>query len=134
MVNDARDQEIRLTRLEEQVKVYARTEWVMESLAELTRTVDLLGLSIKDVVKQIGVVSGRQEDLYKTHDTLLKQRAEQERQEFDDARKLLQSKLEDRNPLTVAKRWLPAASLIVAIVALFRILGSLIEAWLNRPR
>lgn len=132
MVNDSRDLDIRLTRLEEQVKSYARSEWVSESLGELTRTVDLMGINVSDVVKQIGIVSTRQEDLYKTHDALLKQRAEQERQEFENTRKVLQAKLEDRNPLNIAKRWLPITSLLIAIVALFRILGSLIEAWLAK--
>lgn len=123
--------DVRLARVEEQIKAYAKTEWVSEALNELTRTVDKMGSAISSVVSQIEVVSKGQEQLYKTHDALLKERAEIEKVQAAEQTALLKKRLEEKTATSIAKRWLPMASLLVTIIALMQIVKTLIELWLK---
>lgn len=115
---------MRVTRLEEQIKAFAEREWVIESLSDLTRTVDRLALQISTVIEG-------QKQLYITHDALLRERAEHEREQASNERLLLQKRLEERTALSIAKRWLPMATLFATILALITLARTVIEQWIR---
>jgi uncharacterized protein YoxC len=113
--------EIRLTRIEEQLKQHSRHA---DSVQELTRAMDRMTRTVEDMAEEIAEVTKSQRHLYRTHDALLKDRAEQER-------KALEKQLADAKPSAIAKKYLPTATLLSAIVALFRILGTAFELWVR---
>jgi len=115
----------RVIRLESELKQYARTIDVQQSLSELTLTIDRM-------VREIEQVTSGQKELYQTHNELLKERAEHERQAAKEQSDALKQKLADRTPSAIAKRWLPMASLLVIIITLIQLIRVAIETWMRQ--
>jgi hypothetical protein len=101
------------TRVDGRLGALAPRDWVHEIFNPIQQA----------VVRMEGSVAQLSEDaqeLFDAHKEMLKEKALRERQEW-----------EEKTPLGLVKKYAPLVGVLVGLVALFRVLGTFAEIWLE---
>lgn len=105
--------ETRVAVLEAKMSSYAATEWVKDFIKPVQDSVN----EMRVIVHTLGE---KADALFDAHDSLLKEKAQHERQQWNE-----------KTPLGIVKKYAPFISFIIGVVAVYRILGSVVETWLR---
>lgn len=105
--------ETRIALLEQQFASYAPREWVKDFIKPVQDSVNRM----ESIVNSL---SEKADHLFDAHDSLLREKAEQERKGWLE-----------RTPLGLIKKYGPVVTFIVGIVAIYRLAGSLLENWIR---
>lgn len=104
------------TRVDGRLGSLAPRDWVHEILSPLQQAVTKMESSVTQLSEDA-------KELFDTHKQMLREKGERERQECAE-----------RTPLGIVKKYAPVIGFLVGAVALFRVLGSLAESYIQTHR
>lgn len=108
-----RSLETRIALLEAQFKSYAPREWVKDFIKPVQDSVNRMESIVNSLTEKADA-------LFDAHDSLLKEKAEQERKQWAE-----------RTPLGLIRKYGPVVSFVAGSIAVYRLLGTLAETWLK---
>ena len=105
--------ETRVAVLEARFLTYAPREWVKDFIKPVQDSVNRMEAIVNSLTEKADA-------LFDAHDSLLKEKAEQERKQWAE-----------RTPLGLVKKYGPVVTFAAGSIALYRVLGTLAETWLK---
>jgi len=102
------------TKVDGEVKSLAPRDWVHQVMQPIQQSITRMEASVSQLTEDA-------KDLFNAHSTMLKEKADREKQEWAE-----------KTPLGLIKKYGPVIGFMAGIVALYRALGSLFEVWLQQ--
>ncbi|MBA3768790.1 MAG: hypothetical protein H0W99_17775 [Acidobacteria bacterium] len=116
----AHDVQMRLALVEQKLEhSYAGREWVREFTEPTRAAVVEIKSSIQSLTGEMRGLGDKVTTVFAAHDVFLEEKREAELQTAKDA-----------TPGGLVRKWTPFAALMLMLVALYRVLGTLIEHWI----
>lgn len=115
-----RDIETRVALLEVRFGHYADREWVREYVLPTQNSVTEIKNSIVSLTGEMKHLAEQLLTVFAAHNAFL-----------EEKRKASEKESEENTPLGLVKKYAPVVVFLVAVVALFRVLGTVFETWVQ---
>lgn len=104
------------TKVDGRMETLAPREWVHQIMQPIQQSITRMETAVSQLTTDA-------KDLFDAHSAMLKEKGDRERQEWAE-----------KTPLGLVKKYAPVIGFLVGTVALFRILGSWFEVWLQQHK